>query len=95
MSNEINQDAAALSRRGLFKKLIYGGTAVGAAAGVAKVADSALTEAEADAQKAYAKDVTPGDRVIAEREHVLMSGEEKESMVDMFVENYEKSRPEP
>lgn len=107
MSNKINRDDATLSaskdkgrlsRRGLFKKMMYGGAAVGAVGGTAKVADSLVTEIEAEAetnlQRAYKIDVAPGDKIIAEREHVLMSKEEKESMVEMFVDNYEKSHPE-
>lgn len=101
MTNEKGQGSAAtpassndkaLSRRGLFKKLMFGAAAVGVAGGTAKVADSMLPET--DLQKAYAMDVTPGNKIIAEREHVLMSRKEKQSMVQMFVEDYEKSRSE-
>ncbi len=102
MSRKKKQDSAAVanqaddtasSRRGFFKKLMIGGATVTAAGGVVKVADSVLAS-ELDAQKAYMADVTPGDKIIAEREHVLMTREEKQDMVKMFLTNYQKSRSE-
>jgi hypothetical protein len=86
-------DGEVSSRRGFFKKLMVGGATVTVAGGVVKVADSAITS-EFDAQKAYLDDVTPGDKIIAEREHVLMSREEKQDMLKMFLGNYQKSRSE-
>ena len=102
MSHKKKQDSAAVavqaddtvsSRRGFFKKLMVGGATVTAAGGVVTVADSVVTS-ELDAQKAYMADVTPGDKIIAEREHVLMSSKEKQDMVKMFLENYQKDRSE-
>lgn len=96
---QVNADVAAqadgelASRRGFFKKLMIGGATVTAAGGVVKVADSVITS-EFDAQQAYLDDVTPGDKIIAEREHVLMSREEKQDMLKMFLGDYQKSRSE-
>ena len=102
MSHKKKQDSAAVavqaddtvsSRRGFFKKLMIGGATVTAAGGVVTVADSVVSS-ELDAQKAYMADVTPGDKIIAEREHVLMTGKEKQDMVKMFLQNYQKDRSE-
>ena len=102
MSHKKKQDSAAVagqaddtvsSRRRFFKKLMIGGATVTAAGGVVKVADSVVS-AEIDEQKAYLPDVTPGDKIIAEREHVLMSKKEKQDMVKMFLTNYQKDRYE-
>lgn len=94
-ASPVSREDKGVSRRGFFKRFMYGGAAVGAAGGAAKVADDAVDEAKSEAvanlQKAYEMDVAPGDKIIAEREHVLMTDEEKENMLNMFIENYEKS----
>ena len=89
----VQADDNALSRRGFFKKLMVGGATVTVAGGTVKVADSVVAP-ELDAQKAYIDDVTPGDKIIAEREHVLMTKKEKQDMLKMFLGNYQKSRSE-
>lgn len=86
-------DGEVSSRRGFFKKLMIGGATVTVAGGTVKVADSVIAS-EFDAQQAYLDDVTPGDKIIAEREHVLMTRKEKQDMLKMFLGNYQKSRSE-
>ena len=80
------------SRRGFFKKLALGGAALTTAGATVKFADSVMPSV--DRQAAYQKDVDPGDEILAQREHVLMSKEEKESMVQMFIDDYEKNKTE-
>ncbi len=74
------------SRRDFFKKAAIGGVSIAGAAGVVKLADSAKTER--DLQAAYLRDVASGDRILQEREYVVMTAKEKEDMVRMFEENY-------
>lgn len=90
--SDAEDDSKTASRRGFFKKLAFGGVALTAAGGAVKYADSMMPSV--DPQAAYQKDVDPGDEVIAQREHVLMSQEEKESMVQMFIDNYENNKTE-
>ncbi len=80
------------SRRGFFKKLALGGAALTTAGATVKFADSMMPDV--DLQAAYKNDVEPGDAILAQREYVLMSKEEKESMVQMFIDDYEKNKTE-
>ena len=74
------------SRRDFFKKAAVGAVAVTGTAELAKVTASSL--ADDDAQTLYEKDVAAGDRVLAERDYVLMSDQEKKAMIQGFVDDY-------
>jgi hypothetical protein len=74
------------SRRGFLKKAIVGTVAVTATAAVAKKTGDILLKE--DAQQAYLNDVLPGDKVLAGRQYVEMTVEEKKSMVARFESNY-------
>jgi hypothetical protein len=74
------------SRRDFFRKAAVGAVAVTGTAELAKVTASSL--ADEDARTLYEKDVAAGDRVLVEREYVLMSDREKDEMIQGFVDNY-------
>ena len=88
--SNIGDDSEVAARREFCKKMAFGGVALTAAGGAVKYADSMMPNV--DPQAAYRKDVDPGDEVIAQREHVLMSQEEKENMVQMLIDNYENNK---
>lgn len=75
------------SRRGFLKKAVVAGVAATATAGIAKKTGDLLLKE--DFQAAYLKDVLPGDKVLASREYVEMSQEEKNAMLRLFKKNYE------
>jgi len=74
------------SRRDFFRKAAVGAVAVTGTAELAKVTASSL--ADDNAQTLYEKDIVAGDRVLAEREYVVMSDQEKDEMLQGFVDNY-------
>ena len=74
------------SRRDFFRKAAVGAVAVTGTAELAKVTASSLTDD--NAQTLYAQDIAVGDRVLADREYVVMSDQEKEDMIQGFVDNY-------
>ncbi len=76
------------SRRDFFKRAALGSIAVASTTSVAKMVASLATES--DLQKAYLRDVLPGDRAISKREYVEMAEDEKKERIQMFTTNYKK-----
>jgi len=76
------------SRRGFIKKALISAVAVATTAKLAEKTASLI--AESDHQKEYLGDVLPGDRVMSEREYVLMSDSEKKNLVRSFEKDYRK-----
>jgi len=83
-------DGKGVVRRSFLKKAALGSLAVTASAGLAEKIVS--TAAKVDAKKAYLNDVVPGDKVWQSREYVTMTSDEKNRLVQMFVENYYKQK---
>lgn len=81
-----NMVKARSSRRGFLKKAIVGAVAVTATAAVAKKTGDVLLKE--DVQQAYLNDVLPGDKVLASRQYVEMTAEEKKSLVASLQNNY-------
>lgn len=81
-----NMVKARSSRRGFLKKAIVGAVAVTATAAVAKKAGDVLLKE--DVQQAYLNDVLPGDSILAGRQYVEMTSDEKKSLVARLVKNY-------
>ncbi len=77
-----------MPRRSFFKGVIAGGAFMAGAAGLIMLADSVIVTKSP--QEAYLNDVLPGDKIIGEMEHVVMSDREKGKLVKMFEENYRK-----
>lgn len=76
------------SRRDFFKKAALGSIAVASTTSVAKMVASLAMES--DPQKAYLRDVLPGDRVMSKREYAEMTEDEKKERIQMFIINYKK-----
>lgn len=81
-----NKVKAHSSRRGFLKKAVISAVAVTATAAAAKKASDVLLKE--DAQQAYLNDVLPGDEVLAARKYVVMTGEEKKTLVARLEKNY-------
>ncbi len=47
-----------------------------------------------DPQRAYLRDIMAGDRVLKQREYVLMSDDEKRRLIAFFEANYRKAQRE-
>lgn len=73
------------SRRRFVKGALVGGIAVATSGGLTKVATQ-LTGADA-INMPYPNDIQQ-ERLLKAREYVLMTGEEKEELVQQFVDNY-------
>ena len=59
-----------------------------ALAGTAELASVTASSISGDtAQQLYGKDILAGDRVLKDREYVVMSDQEKEEMVQGFVDS--------
>lgn len=75
------------SRRNFIKNAAIGGLAISIPVGVGS---KVFSVPKADVQKAYMKDVVPGDKVWQKREYVPMTKIEKKQMVQMFTDNHKK-----
>jgi len=74
------------SRRGFFAKAAIGAVSVSGTAGLAKVVVDSVPEP--DTTELYRKDGLAGEQELLERDYVLMSDQEKEDMVQQFVDDY-------
>ncbi|VAX06714.1 hypothetical protein MNBD_GAMMA26-468 [hydrothermal vent metagenome] len=77
-----------VSRRGFLEKIAIGGAAIGASAGLFKIADSMAPDVDQQLATKQDADAAAGDRALANEEYVLMSRQEKDEIVQMFVDNY-------
>ncbi len=84
LSGPDNKAMARTSRRGFLSKAVIAGVAVAATAGVAKKTGDLIFKE--DHQKAYLDDVLPGDEVLASRQYVAMTGEEKKNLLRRLFE---------
>ena len=82
----IKNDGTDFSRRAFIKKTLLVGVAVASTAAVAKKVASVTPRQ--DLRGAYLNDELQQDRVMKDKEFVVMSKEEKERMVQMFVGEY-------
>ncbi len=81
-----------LHRRTFLKGMLAGGVVLstgGIIAGKLMSSGGAINP-----QKAYLRDILAGDRVLREREYVLMSDDEKRRLLAFFEANYRKARKE-
>lgn len=86
--DEIKKEGVDFSRRAFVKKaLLTGLTVVGTAAVTKKVVDAVPRQ---DVKAAYLSDEVQQDRVMKDKQYVLMTQEEKDHMVQMFVSDYSK-----
>jgi len=76
------------TRRVFFKKAVVGLGSVTATTGLSKVIVDSVAKTET--QQHYAKTATAGEGELINREYILMSDQEKEEMLQTFVENYKE-----
>lgn len=88
MSEEIKKEGVDHSKRAFLTKALIGGVAVVSTAAIAKKVVS--SSSVKDVKGAYLKDEQMQDRVMKDKQYVLMTSEEKEQMVQMFVSDYYK-----
>ena len=84
----IKNDGTDFSRRAFIKKTLLVGVAVASTTAVAKKVASVTPRQ--DLRGAYLNDDIQQDKVMKGKEYVVMSREEKEQMLQMFVNDYNK-----
>jgi hypothetical protein len=85
-SRTVQPDMVRATRRGFFTKAAVGAVSITGTVGLAKVVVDSVPIP--DLQVLYTKDGTAGEQELLQREYVLMSDQEKEDMVQVFVDNY-------
>jgi len=85
-----NQDEPSKSRRLFFKGAATAGVALASIGGMAAALRNGKTKI--DYQAAYDKDVIPGDKILQQNGFEEIGQEEKEEMVQMFIDDYDKKR---
>ncbi|MBI5286499.1 MAG: hypothetical protein HY878_02775 [Deltaproteobacteria bacterium] len=75
-----------LSKRTFIKQTLIGGAAIASSAGLSKLIIS--TAVPLYPQWMYMNDLTAADMILMQRQYVVMSKEEKDQMIRMFIENY-------
>ncbi|MCG7949375.1 MAG: hypothetical protein N0E59_01400 [Candidatus Thiodiazotropha taylori] len=73
-------------RRRLFRQVAIGAAGVTGTAGLAKSVVDAVPEP--DLKKKYRQDALQGEKELSEREYVVMTNQEKEAMLQSFIDNY-------
>ena len=76
------------SRRDFVKKALASSVALTSTGVLANNVASLVPDN--DSQKAYSNDVQLGDRIMMNREYVLMTDEEKKKIIGMLIKNYKK-----
>ncbi|MBE7416053.1 MAG: hypothetical protein HS130_12905 [Deltaproteobacteria bacterium] len=84
LSGPDNKAMARTSRRGFLSKAVVAGVAVAATAGLAKKTGDLIFKE--DHQKAYIDDLTQGDSVLASRQYIVMTKEEKRDLLKSLFE---------
>ncbi len=85
-----NQDEPSQGRRLFFKGAATAGVALASLGSMAAALRKGTTKI--DYQAAYDKDVIPGDKILQENGFEEISTEEKDEIVQMFIDDYEKKR---
>ncbi len=86
-----NQDEPSKNRRLFFKGAATAGVALASIGGMTAALRSSKTK-KIDYQAAYDKDVIPGDTILQQNGFEEIGQEEKEEMVQMFIDDYDKKR---
>ncbi|MCG7988028.1 MAG: hypothetical protein JAZ20_07340 [Candidatus Thiodiazotropha weberae] len=73
-------------RRRLFRQAAIGAVGVTGTAGLAKSVVDAVPEP--DLKQKYHRDATQGETELSQREYVVMTNQEKEAMLQSFIDNY-------
>ncbi len=84
------KDEPSRTRRWFFKGVATAGIAVASAGAFATSFRNG--KSEVDYQAAYDKDVLPGDKVLQKNGFEEISQQEKEEMLQMFIDDYEDKK---
>lgn len=87
---EDKKESVDYSKRAFMKKALIGGIAAVSTAAVAKKLISSEAAGKKNTQKAYVNDELMQDKIMKDKQFVLMTREEKDQMVQMFVSDYNK-----
>ncbi len=90
MSEDKKKEGVDHSKRAFLTKVLIGGVAAVSTAAIAKKLISSEAAGKKNTQQAYVNDEIMQDKTMKDKEYVLMSREEKEKMVQMFVSDYNK-----
>ena len=74
------------ARRRLFRQAAIGAVSVTGTAGLAKSVVDAVPEP--DLKQKYQRDAAQGETELRQREYVVMTNQEKEAMLQSFINNY-------
>lgn len=88
--NTKKSDGPSQTRRWFFKGVATAGVALASIGGIAAALRQGKTEM--DYQAAYDQDVIPGDKILQNNGFEEISQQEKEEMVQMFIDDYENKR---
>jgi hypothetical protein len=87
--NKIKKNCSSLAtRRTFIKQAVVGGIAVSSTAWLAKVVVAAVSENSSE--RANLKDNLRQERIMMEKEYALMTKQEKEQLVQMFINSYKE-----
>ncbi|MCP4370478.1 MAG: hypothetical protein GY797_20555 [Deltaproteobacteria bacterium] len=85
-----NADGVSQPRRWFFKGVATAGVAIASIAGLGAAVRAG--KAEMDYQAAYDKDVIPGDKILQQNGFEEIDQQEKDEMVQMFIDDYENKK---
>ncbi len=84
------KDEPSQARRWFFKGVAVAGVAAASTGGIAASLRNGKTEV--DYQAAYDEDVLPGDKILQKNGFEEISQQEKDEMVQMFIDDYEDKK---
>ena len=87
-----NLDESSQTRRWFFKGIAMTGVAIASIAGLG--ADIRGGKTDMDYQAAYDRDVVPGDKILQQNGFEEIDQQEKDEIVQMFVDDYEHKKNE-
>ena len=85
-----NLDEPSQTRRWFFKGVATAGVAVASVAGLGAAIRGRKTDV--DYQAAYDRDVVPGDKILQQNGFEEIDQQEKNEMVQMFIDDYENKK---
>ncbi len=87
-----NPDEPSQARRWFFKGVATAGVAVASVAALGAAVRGGKTEV--DYQAAYDRDVIPGDKILQQNGFEEIDRQEKDDMVQMFIDDYQDKKTE-
>ena len=85
-----NLDEPSQARRLFFKGMATAGVAIASIAGLGAAMRGGKTDR--DYQAAYDRDVVPGDKILRQNGFEEIAQQEKDEMLQMFIDDYENKK---